>query len=161
MRPTINSEKHYVQTSLTGIVGGAQLSVVLVDGEVTPGATPDHVRVGAIVKAVYVEMWTVSAEAVVGTVLLTLYKKPSGEANMTTAQAGALHTYSNKRNILYHTQGVFGNNATEGVPWMRQWFKIPKGKQRFGLNEQLILNIFPQGTIDVNVCGFTVYKEYF
>ncbi len=57
------------------------------------------------------------------------------------------------------TQGVFGDKFTNSVALVRQWFKIPKGKQRFGLGDQLFVTAQSTGQ-DFQLCGFATYKEY-
>ncbi len=160
MRPQIHSEKHYVQTSLSTIVGGAQLSIKLADGTQAVDAVADNVTVGNTIKAVFVEMWVLAQDTVPGSVLMSLYKAVGNDPLITTAEAAALHSWPGKKNCFYHTQGVIGDQDTNAVPFIRQWFKIPKGKQRFGLNDRLLLNIFAQGTVDLTICGFATYKEY-
>ncbi len=161
VRPTVNSNKHYVQQSLATVLGGAQLNIVIADGIDAPGSSPIGVRVGSSIKAVFIEMWARGSELSPGTVLMTFYKKGAGDAAITLAEAASLHTYNNKKNIFYHTQGLSNDTDSTATPFIRQWFKIPKGKQRMGLNDQLQLNVFSQGAIDQVICGFMTYKEYF
>ncbi len=78
---------------------------------------------------------------------------------MTAAQSAALHAYDNKKNVLYHTQGLTNDADADAIPFIRQWFKIPKGKQRFGLDDTLLLAVHSQA-LDHVICGFMTYKEY-
>ncbi len=161
MKATINSSKHYVQTSLTTILAGARLNVNLATAVDAPLAnTASEVRTGAIIKAVYVEMWARTNDTSPGTCLMSLMKLPGSATGPTFAELIALHTYDNKKNIFYHTQGVTNDQDSTATPFLRQWFKIPKGKQRFGLGDQLTLAISAQA-LDQNICGFATYKEYY
>ncbi len=162
MRAPITSTKHYVQVSLTTVVAGAVLDIPIAKGTNVSGVnSADEVREGAVVKAVFIEMWIRSSEISPGSVLVTFAKRSGGDVAITAAEAAALFTYDNKKNIFYHTQGLINDQDADAIPFIRQWFKIPKGKQRMGLNDKLFLNIFAQGAIDAVICGFMTYKEYF
>ncbi len=78
---------------------------------------------------------------------------------MTQAEHVAMNSYANKKNILYHTQGISNDGVANAQAVVRQWFKIPKGKQRFGLGDSLKLSISTQAEA-INFCGFATYKEY-
>ncbi len=160
MRAPIHSVKHYIQTSLTTILGGASLNIPLVHAVAIQNVNAAiEVQEGAIVKAVFVEMWVRSSELTPGTALISLVKTLNN-TNMDFADSIALNDYDNKKNILYHTQGLTNENSTSAIPFVRQWFKIPKGKQRFGLGDKLSLHISSQAAIDNVICGFAIYKEY-
>jgi len=157
LRPVIQSLKHYVQVSLNTITAGTAVADRLVNGVETRTGNPDDVLQGSIVKAVFVEMWLRGQDTSPGSVLATLVKTED-QSNPTFADMIALHDYTNKKNVLYHTQGLTNLNASQAVPFIRQWFKIPKGKQRFGLGDRLFLVVSAQA-LDVNQCGFATYKE--
>jgi len=126
-------------------------------------STPDHVKEGAIVKACYVEYWVSQDSAsVVGSYTIALYKDPTGSIPASSAQMAALHDYPNKKNILFTGQGLLTPNDGGQVPVLRGWYKIPKGKQRFGLGDRLIVTLRNNNAtaIDINLCGVAVYKEY-
>ena len=160
MRAPIHAVKHYVQVSLTTVLAGATLNTTLAHAvERQLLGDSDEIAEGAIVKAVFVEMWVRAGDTAPGSTLISLIKVP-GDANLPTfAEMVDLHSYTNKKNILYHTQGLTNDQDADAIPFVRQWFKIPKGKQRFGLNDRLVLNISAQA-IDNIVCGFSTYKEY-
>ncbi len=157
MRPIISSKKHYVQKSLSTVLAGATdvVNIVTADG----GSNPDSVVEGAIVKAVFVEMWVRAGDTAPGSVLISLMKLPGSGLVPTFAKLIALDTYDNKKNILYHTQGLTNDQDADAIPFVRQWFKIPKGKQRFGQDDQIILTISAQA-LDAIICGFATFKEY-
>jgi len=160
MKAPIHSRKHYVQISLATVAAGLIVNTVLANGvAVSAKNAPNEVEEGAIVKAIFVEMWVRSSEASPGTVLVSLYKSQENKA-MTFVNQIALDTYDNKRNILYHTQGLTNDTDADAIPFVRQWFKIPRGKQRIALADRLSLAISSQGAIDNVICGFATYKEY-
>ncbi len=162
VRATVNSTKHYVQQSLASVLGSAILDIGIATAVNAPSAnTAAEVREGCIIKAVFIEMWIRGSELSPGSVLVSFYKRSGGDTAMTAVEQASLFTYDNKKNIFYHTQGLTNDTDADAIPFIRQWFKIPKGKQRFGLNDKLSLSIFAQGAIDQVICGFFVYKEYF
>ncbi len=161
MRAPISSVKHYVQISLETVVAGAIKSNTLAHAVTMANNTDaDEVVEGSVIKAVFVELWVRAGSTSPGSVLVTLYKKPGIGTAMTFADHIALFDYDNKKNIFYHTQGLMNDQDADAIAFVRGWFKIPKGKQRFGLNDSLILATSAQGAIDVIECGFATYKEY-
>ncbi len=160
MRPVINTEKHYVQTSLATIALGAILPVSIAFAEAGSPTGVSSVREGAVVKAVYIEMWILSSDSVAATAIVTLEKRSGNMVAMTAAQSAALGTYVNKKNILHTFMGLIGDNNQYPMASIRGWFKIPKGKQRFGLQDLLVLNVHAQ-TNPIEICGFMTYKEQF
>ncbi len=161
MRPVIHSQKHYVQMSLSTATTGAVVPTVLVDAvSVANKNTVSEVEEGALVKAIYVELWAIGS---VSNQFFTaiLAKFPSGTASITIAEIAALGTFDGKKNILYTTQGLASNDGIAApIPIIRQWFKIPKSKQRFGLGDRVILAVASRGSDDIIFCGFATYKEY-
>ncbi len=158
MRPVINTEKHYVQNSLFTVASGAisQRLIIFADS----GAAATSVREGARISAVYVEMWLTSDDATAGSVICTLEKSPGSGGVMTTADSAALNAYDNKKNILHTQMGLLGPNVQVPIPVIKGWFKIPKTKQRFGLEDALSLNIHGQSN-GVEGCGFFLFKEQY
>ncbi len=159
MRPIISSRKHYVQESLSTVLSGANKNIILAEGVVATLANLNfEVKEGAIVKAVFIEMWVRAGDTSPGSTLVTLVKIPEF-GQITFAEQIALNDYSNKKNILYHTQGLTNDQDADAIAFVRQWFKIPKGKQRFGLGDRLVLSVAAQA-LDNIICGFATYKEY-
>ncbi len=103
-------------------------------------------------------MWARGQDTSPGSVLITLVKVPDSQTP-TFADMTALDAYTNKKNVLYHTQGLTNINGDSAIPFVRGWFKIPKSKQRFGLGDSLFLVTSAQA-LDTNICGFATYKEY-
>ncbi len=160
VRATINSEKHLVQHSIGSVTAGSVLELELVDAVSSYTGTATEVRTGANVKAVYIEMWLKAQDTVTGSAVVTLEKLPSNLVKAGPASMAALHTYANKKNIFYVTQGLTNDQDADATPFIRQWFKIPKGKQRFGRGDKLTLNISAPA-VDITFCGLTIYKEYY
>ncbi len=160
MRPIIHSTKHYVQQSRSEVITVTIANIDIIKSvESTTANAVDEVEEGASVKAVFVEMWILDS-AQDGSFVISLEKSPGGIGALSFTNSNALGTYPNKRNLLYVTQGLSPNNGIGNpVPIIRQWFKIPKGKQRFGLGEVLRLNITNNGLNDLEFCGFFTYKE--
>ncbi len=161
MRPIIHSTKHYVQMSLTSVAAGALGTTVLISGVATPDKNlVSEVEEGATVKAVYIELWAIGGSGTI-TQITTLTKFPSGQTPFTVSEMAALGAADNKKNILFTSQGIIGNDGIANpTNIMRGWYKIPKGKARFGLGDTLELQIFAQAAESLVFCGFAVYKEY-
>ncbi len=160
--PPINSQKHYVQTTFNTIAAAAKLTLVIAEAvELAAVSTPTEIREGSLVKAVYVEMWiSGDATSAQSTGQLNIEKKVAGKADITFAEMQLLNDYPNKKNIYYATQGLFPPSTQAAIPFLRQWIKIPKGKQRFGLGDTLVMNISSITGVS-RICGICVYKEYF
>ncbi len=162
MLAPINSVKHYVQAENAATSTGARRGVILIDAVVAPAvSTTADVKEGSIVKAIFVEIW-IKSNATAGNDTKFQYvmeKVPAGQSGLTFAQMNNLQAYENKKNILFYSQGVLGDLTTNTIPVVRNWFKIPKGKQRWGLGDKLIIAISATG-FEINTCGFATYKEY-
>jgi len=164
MKPVIHSVKHYVQfTNLVVDTGVLSTNVLIqaIANTADPATTADVVE-GAVVKAIYIEFWLkgIGASDANTQFELVLFKNPAGNSDMTITNMANLMAYPNKKNILFTSQGVLsGLGAGQSVPVIRQWVKIPKTKQRFGLDDQLIVMILPLGT-NIQRCGLVTFKEY-
>ncbi len=160
MRPIIHRTKHYVQQSRSQTATVAITTIDIADSvESTVANLVDEVAEGTVVKAVFVEMWLLDT-ANDGSFVVTLEKLPTSANPMSFANSNSLGTYTNKSNILYCTQGLSPNNGVGNpVPIIRDWFKIPKGKQRMALGDKIVLNITNNGLNDLEFCGFFTYKE--
>ncbi len=160
MRPVVNTDKHYVQVSVTSVGLGALLATVFANAVQDATSSATEVREGAKISAVFIEMWITSDDAAQGSVSVSVEKRTGNSPTMTFAQSQALYSFPNKKNIMYHTQGLTSPNVQSGIPFIRQWFKIPKSKQRFGLGDNLTLNVsgITNGAV---ICGFFTYKEQF
>ncbi len=161
MRPVIHSQKHYVQMSRFTIGTVAAVSVDLVIAtEGTVANAVDEVIEGALVKAVYIELWLLDAGNA-GSAVVTLTKSPINNTGPTFTQSNALGVFANKKNVLFTHQGLTNNDGIDPPRVvMRGWYKIPKSKQRFGLGDRLSLVIANNSAQDLFACGFATYKEY-
>ncbi len=160
MKPIIHSTKHYVQQSRSQVATVSLFGIDIIHSvEGTVANAVDEVVEGSTVKAVFVEMWLLDSSND-GSFIVNLERIDALASAMNFTQSNALGTYKNKKNILYVTQGLSPNNGVGNpVPIIRQWFKIPKGKQRFGLDDKLKLNITNNGLNNLEFCGFFTYKE--
>ncbi len=163
MRPVISSKKYYVQVSQSQIAQAAVLTTTVVQAIEGAPSTPEHVKEGALVKAVWVEMWLVQDSAsVLGSFTAGFYKLPGTGQAISSTNAAALHDYKNKKNILYVTQGLAPISDSNIMLLYKGWIKIPKGKQRMGLDDKLAFFVRNNNAtaIDIEVCGMFTYKEY-
>ncbi len=161
MRPKVHTEKHIVQDSFFTIASGAIRSNIFVIAKQDPAAAqPTQVREGATISACYVELWLTSDDAAQGTVVVTLERRDGPVGVMSAGDSAALNVYDNKKNILHTMMGVISPNVQMATPVLRGWYKIPKGKQRFGLEDKLVLNVLAQSN-GVNGCGVFIYKEQY
>ncbi len=156
----IVTEKHYAPQTVTTIAFGAiENRDVIIAVPVVDKNASTEVEEGSVIKAVYIERWITSDDTGQTSFTLTVEKQPAGATDMTFAQSGALNSYLNKKNILYTTQGLANPVAGVAMPAIRQWILIPKGKQRFGLGDKLIVNITGLSN-GINVCGISIFKEW-
>ncbi len=161
MRPVIHSRKHYVQNSLSTVTGGTKTDLTLVSAvEAGSQGGPNQVIEGAIVKAIYIEEWLRTLDTASGSFIACLYKNPGGSVPFTTVELAAMGDAENKKNVFYFSQGLVNDQDADATPVSRNWHKVPKSKQRFGLGDRLIFSVFAQAAIDVGLCGFATYKEY-
>ncbi len=163
MLAPINTIKHYVQHPNSQVSTGGVLNVNLVLGKVAPAtATTADVIQGAVIKNVYIEFWLGGDDSigVESQFVLTIEKKRESETDPTNASMLNLMSYANKKNIFYTTQGIIPAMLDGGmsIPAFRGWIKVPRGKQRFGLDDTLIISVAAVGALCV--CGFATYKEY-
>ncbi len=153
------SIKHYLNIPAGVVSSGAksETNIVVAIAEGAARSLAVNVEEGCTIKAVFVEMW-LSGVTADKTANWMIVKRPSGVAGPTFTEMNNMGTYPNKKNILISGQGLMptGGNV---VPILRQWIKIPKGKQRFGIADVLSFEIAATGT-SVNVCGLVTFKEY-
>ncbi len=163
MLAPIQSIKHYVHRSITAIASGVLLSNLVTESVVAPAtANAFSVMQGSVVKAVHLEMWISGDEATDtnSQFVLIVEKVPGNGTPMTAAQSLNLGSYPNKKNILFTSQGNLAASidGAQAVPVIRDWVLIPKGKQRQGLDDQIVVHISAVGAL--KVCGLFTYKEY-
>ncbi len=163
VKPVITTTKHYVHHTEFNIAAGGISVQPAVHAVTVNNITAAHdVREGSVIKAVYIERWLVGDDAagINAQFNLTVEKKSGSQPDMTFANSANLGAYPNKKNILYTTQGIVGSSdGFSPIPVIRQYILIPKGKQRFGLDDELHVNIsfVTKGT----TCGLETFKEYY
>ncbi len=161
VRPQVHSVKHYVQQSLRTITASTVESTVVVQAQnVSDVDLVNEVTEGNTIKAVYFELWLRTQSTSPGSFVVIIEKIISGGGNATATNMAALGDYANKKNILFTSQALINDQDADAIPVLRQWIAIPKTKQRFGLKDKLVLQVFAQGALDMTACGFETYKEY-
>ncbi len=160
MKPIIHSTKHTVQAPISQVTTGTAENLLIFTSVVSTGANlATEVEEGANVRAVFVEMW-LQNQGDLGHSIVILEKLEQDQAGATFAEMGNLFSYNNKKNIFFTHEGLTANDAIGNpMPIIRQWFKIPKGKQRFGLGDRLVLTISNPSANDLNRCGVFIFKE--
>jgi len=163
VRPIIQTKKHIVQRPLILIPEQTINQTILARVVEDLPNQPFEVAVGAVVKAVWLEYWLLGESAQPCTSTWTVEKLPNDGTAMTQAQSQDLDGYPNKKNILKMGQGIVGDSNSNPIPILREWIKIPKGKQRMGQGDELVLNISCVGEADngLELCGFAIFKEQF
>ncbi len=163
MLAPIVSKKHIIPEgvqaiAVTSIVNRAIATAV----DAPSNADFDEVAIGSVIKAVYIEMWVRGDDETAPPANAQVsFEKLSGSSTpMIFGDASTLNVYDNKSSIFYVTQGlVSAGTANSAIPFMRGWFKIPKGFQRMALGDRLVLNVVALNH-DLEICGIFVYKEY-
>ncbi len=160
MKQIIHSTKHIVQSPFSQISTGTAENILIFTAVVSTGANlATEVVEGAIVKAVFVEMWLQNS-ANDGHSVVILEKLEQDQSGASFAEMATLFSYNNKKNILFTHEGLTSNDGVGNpLPVIRQWFKIPKGKQRFGLGDRLALTISNPSSNNLNRCGMFIFKE--
>ncbi len=161
MKPVIHSQKHYIQYPIDQITTATKQNIILIDAEPVANVNAaNEVVEGASVKAIFIELWLQNTSTLAEQIV-TVEKAPAGSAGPSFAQMAALHDFDNKKNILFTHQGLGSNDGVSGPQRViNQWIKIPKGKQRFGAGDRLIMTIANVSSNDLNRCGFSIYKSY-
>ncbi len=161
MKSPIHSTKHIVQVPISQIGTGTAENLEICEAvESTVANLATEIAEGSVIKAVFVEMWLQNTTSA-GHSILILEKVPIRNLGATFSELGDLFAYDNKKNILFTHQGLTSDDAVGNpLPVVRQWFKIPKGKQRFGLGDALRLSISNPSSGALARCGVFIYKEY-
>ncbi len=159
MRAQINSEKHIVQYPIDTVLAGVAQNIELIVVNQAGGVGSTIVTAGTTVKAIFIELWLLGATSQVGSTTVIVEKLSSGASAPGLVSMADLHAYQNKKNILYTSEGLTADANGNPTPFIRQWLKIPKGKQRFGLGDSLVMTISPQAD-DTSRCGMAIYKAY-
>jgi len=162
MLAPINSIKHIVQRSSVEVSTGGILTVNVVTATAKggPRGSSNIVEEGAIVKNIHMEYWICPTDQQDTTQFTyVFYKLPSGVDPPDATEMANLSSWVNKKNIFFTSQGVLpAGDDVMSIPVVREWFSIPKGKQRMGLGDNIGVTVFAVGTF--RICGVSVYKEY-
>ncbi len=164
MAAPIVSIKHFVARTNTGTALGVAANLDVIEAVAAlASATTTEVIEGASIRAVRIELWFAIAPAAPeasSQVTFIIEKVPAGQTPATLTNLLNLQAYLNKKNILYTFQGLAPNlRQSNPVPFIREWVLIPKGKQRFGLGDKLVLS-FVSVSQAIQTCGMFIYKEY-
>ncbi len=160
MRPIISSRKHIRQIAINSVMGGTLTIVKAIHAKQDADAiVPEEVDIGTTIKAVYIELWILAGSQQPGSFTVSVEKLNGSLPTMTFADSALMHTYTNKANVLYTTQGVSPDANGNPVPIIRTWIKIPRGKQRFALNDKLHINM-SANVEDMTHCGLVIFKGY-
>ncbi len=163
MKPVITSNKHIIQRSLLVIQEQSQANTLIARAkDMQDVANVTDVVTGSVIKAVWLEYWLMGEGAQPCTATWSFEKLPNDATAMTQTQGQNLNSYPNKKNLFKIGQGLIGDSNTNPIPIVREWIKIPKGKQRMGLGDELIFNvsIIGEASNGGELCGFALYKEY-
>ncbi len=165
MMSPINSVKHYVTKTNANLAAGAVAGLTVIDAVAkgTDRTATNMVDEGAVIKAIHLEYW-INGQGTSGTgttqFVLIVEKLPAGGTAADSTDMLNLQSYENKKNILYTTQGMIAGQGSQSIPLVREWFKIPKGKQRFGLLDKFVVSVLTVG-FAIDLCGIAIYKEYY
>ncbi len=160
VRPMVHSTKHYVQYSiLTAVAGTVVTKDMSASVDVSLKNDVDEVEEGSSIKAVYLELWLRAGSTTPASGQLIVYKAIADTSAPSATDMAALGDWDNKRNIFYTTMGLVNDQDADAIAGFKGWIKIPKGKQRQGLGDKLRWSYFTP-SIDVQICGFSTYKEY-
>ncbi len=160
VRPMVHSTKHYVQQSIGSAVVGTETDTIVARAvNVVDKNAVNEVEEGTSIKAVYCELWLRSAATAASSFVFIFCKRPSGVNSPTDAEMAALGDWDNKKNVLFTSQGLTNDVDSTAMSVYRGWLKIPRGKQRMGLGDELSWHLRAVGQT-INFCGFQLYKEY-
>ncbi len=154
MRP-INSRKEIIDSTLLGVAAATVSTVtiaVAVDNFVGSIGT---CATGSVIKGGY---WFVQILPTAGTANVDAYiAKAPGNVTSNLPVPGATGGNVNRKYILHEKKGIPGNASDGAYPMTIEGaFKIPKGRQRMGENDQI--SIVVRGTDIHNACIKAIYK---
>ncbi len=163
MRPVIQSTKRITQFSLFTVPEDDTVSAGVLEAKQDFVGGTSECPVGAVVKAVYVEFWLLGEGAQPTFAMAFVEKSQGSSAKPDIATVRDMDNYTNKKNVLHMFQGIIGDSNTNPMPVIRQWIKVPKGKQRMGLGDQIRVvfgGLNPSMNESFEVCGFVIAKYY-
>ena len=159
----IVTRKHIIPQGIQAVAAGAIFNMPIATAVDAPVNTSNtQVAIGSVIKAVYLEMWVRGDDetAPPANAQVSFEKLSGSSTSMVFSDGPLLNIYDNKSSIFYVTQGlVSAGTANSGIPFLRGWFKVPKGFQRMAIGDRLVLNIIALNH-DLEICGISVFKEY-
>ncbi len=163
MLAPINTVKHYVGQPNFTVALGTSTTLEIADVVAAPVSTQrEKVSEGSVIKTIHYEYWIIGfgGTGSVTQFVMTIEKAPSNVSDPAFSDMLNLGGYKNKKNILYTTQGItVANFDGQAIPIIRDWLLIPKGKQRFGQGDRLLVT-FASVDTSLKICGMATYKEY-
>ncbi len=160
MKAPINARKHYVQHTITQVGTGTVTTLTEINAVAHLSVdAPNEVEEGSIIKAVFCEIWLIGTFNL-GSFLCMVEKNIGATGPPSFTEMSTLDSYNNKKNILFTSQGLMSEDGANPTPVLRQWIKIPRGKQRFGLGDQFRICLASLSGEDLQFCGFVTYKDY-
>ncbi len=163
MLAPINTVKHYVGQPRVSLGLGLSQSLEIADVVPAPVSNDrEKVAAGSVIKSIHFEYWIVGngASGTTSQFVFTIEKVPSGVSDPTFADLLNLGGYDNKKNVLFSSQGIIASAAGgQSVPIVRDWILIPKGKQRMGHKDRIVIS-FATVEQPLAFCGISTYKEY-
>ncbi len=161
MRAPIVSRKHIIQHTQFTVSSAAKTTFTDANSVPVQDVNANfEVIEGSVIKAVYIELWLLGSGTTQSSFVVIVEKSQGGTADPTFTEMTTLDAYPNKKNVLYSSQGLIGPSDTNPVPVLRQWLKIPKSKNRFGLGDRIRISVASLGAQDLQGCGLTIYKSY-
>ncbi len=154
--------KHIVQNTNATVASGAVLYLELVQAVAQTAVTNQaDVVEGSLVKAIYIEQWLHSIQAAGASTQqnFIIEKVPAGATPATASNLLNMMAYLNKKNVFFSSQGNMGDLNQMSIPIHRGWLSIPKGKQRFGLGDRLMVSFTATGS-SISICGMSIFKEW-
>ncbi len=164
MRPVINSVKHIVQLTPTLVAALAVGKITIAEGkalaDIDTVLSASDVRAGAVIKAVYCELWIAGDGTEQSSSTWCFKKRSAGDGNMTFAEINAMQGFPGKNTILMSGQGIVPSQGQYPMAIFKGWIKVPKGKQRIALGDQLeiVVSSIADG---IRMCGLFIFKEYY
>ncbi len=158
LRP-IRSIKHVVDVQGALTTGGQNDVVPLVDAIDSPTtADVDSVEVASRVSSIYLNVQVyATSEASLANVYMYVMKNPGN--NLTPPAPNAVGAADEKKFIIHQEMRMMGGATTENpITLFSGVIKIPRGYQRFGFKDRLIINISTPGN-SIDYCFQCIYKE--
>ncbi len=154
--------KHIVDNNST-VSAGVTLPTVLILGRDAPViAATREVETGSKVHGIFLNVQIQGNQISSGgipNIYMAVYKSKGG--NIPTIDPTATGSNPDKSNIIHQEMGMFQSDSVDGNP--KTLFKgvivIPKGLQRFGLDDELVMTL-RSTAINYKNCSQCIYKEF-